>query len=127
MEINFLSCLTIFLASILSAMGLGGGSLLMLCFVFFFDLPQKDAQMLNLLLFLPSTAIALLFHRKNHLLRQDLLRTNLPAGMIGAILGSFLGLWINSRLLRKIFGIFLLLMAVQELKNLLKKTPPSKA
>lgn len=131
MEINLLSCLMIFFSSLLGAMGLGGGSLLMLCLVLFTDLPQGEAQALNLFLFLPTAAIALLLHYKHHLLRQDLLRSVLFPGIVGALIGSFFGSMTEADFLRKIFGIFLLLMAVRELKNLWnekqQKTPPPKA
>lgn len=131
MEINLFSFLMIFLTSLLAAMGLGGGSLLMLCLVFFTDLSQPEAQALNLFLFLPTAAIALFLHRKNNLLRSDLLRAILPPGILGALIGSFLSSRIESTFLRKIFGLFLLLMALREFRTLWKekqqKTPPPKA
>ena len=131
MEINLFSFLMIFLTSLLAAMGLGGGSLLMLCLVFFTDLSQPEAQALNLFLFLPTAAIALFLHHKHNLLRSDLLRAILPPGILGALIGTFLSSRIESTFLRKIFGIFLLLMALREFRTLWKekqqKTPPPKA
>ena len=131
MEINLFSFLMIFLTSLLAAMGLGGGSLLMLCLVFFTDLSQPEAQALNLFLFLPTAAIALFLHRKHNLLRSNLLRAILLPGILGALIGSFFSSRIESTFLRKIFGIFLLLMALREFRTLWKekqqKTPPPKA
>lgn len=128
MEPGFLSFLLVFLASALGSMGLGGGSLLMLYLVLFTQVPQEEAQALNLLLFLPTAALAVLLHRKNKLLRSDILKKYLPSGIVGSILGSFLCGSLQSDLLRKIFGLFLLLMGLQELRQLWKnrqqKLPP---
>ena len=103
----------------------------MLCLVFFTNLSQPESQALNLFLFLPTAAIALFLHHKHNLLRSDLLRAILPPGILGALIGSFLSSRIESTFLRKIFGIFLLLIALREFRTLWKekqqKTPPPKA
>lgn len=124
MELNPITFLIIFLSSVLGAMGLGGGSLLMLWLIFFTDLPQDEAQALNLLLFLPTAASALLLHQKGKLLRSDLLKPLLSTGIIGAIIGSFLSTFVRSAFLRKVFGFFLLLMALRELYGLWQKKHP---
>ena len=69
MELHFFSILAVYAASVLGAMGLGGGSLLMLYLLFFTDLPQQEAQALNLFLFLPTAALSAVLHRKNVSLR----------------------------------------------------------
>ncbi|MBP1580771.1 MAG: sulfite exporter TauE/SafE family protein, partial [Oscillospiraceae bacterium] len=68
MEFNLHSLLLVFLASVLGSMGLGGGSLLLLYLMLFTDLPQAEAQAINLFLFLPTAAVAILLHKKNGLL-----------------------------------------------------------
>ena len=121
MEISLFSLLMVFLCSVLGAMGLGGGSLLMLYLVLFTELPQPEAQALNLFLFLPTAALALFLHRKNGLFRASALKKLLPAGITGAILGSGLGSFLDASLLQKIFGLFLLCMALRELHTLWKE------
>ena len=121
MEINLFSLLMIFLCSVLGAMGLGGGSLLMLYLALFTELPQTEAQALNLFLFLPTAALALFLHRKNGLFQASALKQLLPAGIVGAILGSGLGSFLNAQLLQKFFGLFLLCVALQELHTLWKE------
>lgn len=121
MEISLFSLLMVFLCSILGAMGLGGGSLLMLYLVLFTELPQPEAQAVNLFLFLPTAAFALFLHRKNGLFRAAALKQLLPAGVIGAILGSALGSVLNAHLLQKFFGLFLFCMALRELHTLWKE------
>lgn len=128
MEINIFSLLMIFLSSALGSMGLGGGSLLMLYLLFLTELPQQQAQMLNLFLFLPTAALGAFLHSKNKLLDLSALKKLLLPGIAGCIAGSFLGSALEGTLLRKLFAAFLLLMALKEFHSLWKehqqKTPP---
>lgn len=128
MEINFFSMLMIFLSSTLGAMGLGGGSLLMLYLLFFTELPQLEAQLLNLFLFLPTAAAAAFLHNKNQLLDKNLLKKMLLFGFVGSIIGSFLGSTLEEALLRKLFSAFLFWMSLREFHSLWKeghqKNPP---
>ena len=126
MELNLFSLLAVFAVSILGAMGLGGGSLLMLYLLFFTELPQQEAQALNLLLFLPTAAVSAFLHRKNGLLQNETLKCLLPAGIIGSLSGAILSCWLPADFLKKIFGVFLLLMGGKELFSLYKeqKLPP---
>ena len=55
---------------VLSAFGIGGGSLLLIYLTSFAALDQHQAQGINLLYFLPAAAAALPSHAKNGLLEQ---------------------------------------------------------
>ena len=44
MELHFFSILAVYAASVLGAMGLGGGSLLMLYLLFFTDYPNRKPK-----------------------------------------------------------------------------------
>ena len=57
-----------FFTGILSAWGIGGGTLLLLVMSLFLGVDQITAQGINLLYFLPTAAMALVQHRKNGLL-----------------------------------------------------------
>ena len=50
---------------ILSAWGVGGGTLLLLCMTLFLGVDQREAQAINLLFFLPTAGVSLIFHAKN--------------------------------------------------------------
>ena len=121
MELHFFSILAVYAASVLGAMGLGGGSLLMLYLLFFTDLPQQEAQALNLFLFLPTAALSAVLHRKNGLLQGKILKQMLPAGIIGSLIGAALSAWLPSHLLKKIFGLFLLFMGSKEALTLYRE------
>ena len=57
-----------FLAGVCASMGIGGGFVLMLYLTLFAGLAQKDAQLFNLLFFLPVAALALFQHKKSGLI-----------------------------------------------------------
>ena len=89
---------------ILSAWGVGGGTLLLLIMTLFLGVDQRTAQGINLLYFLPTAGAGLLFHRKSGLLDRDALRP--------AALAAWAATAIDTELLRKPFGIYLLVMGV---------------
>ena len=73
-----------FCTGILSAWGVGGGTLLLLLMTLFFGVAQADAMAINLLYFLPTAAMGLLYHRKNGLLDRAVLRSAVPWGTAAA-------------------------------------------
>ena len=72
-----------FCTGILSAWGVGGGTLLLLLMTLFLGVEQADAMAINLLYFLPTAAMGLLYHRKNGLLERAVLHTAAPWGTAG--------------------------------------------
>ena len=62
---------------LLSGLGIGGGTLLMVWMTGVAALPQQTAQGINLLYFLPSAACALFFHIRNRLIRWDIVQIGL--------------------------------------------------
>ena len=104
-------------AGILSAWGVGGGTLLLLIMTLFLGVDQTTAQGINLLYFLPTAGISLLFHRKNGLLEKNAIRQTLPAGVITAAAAAWLATAVDVTLLRKPFGLFLLYSGVMMLRQ----------
>ncbi len=110
-------------AGILASWGVGGGTLLLIVLTLLLDVPQRTAQSINLLFFLPTAAAALLVHRKHGFLRKDLLRRLIPTGSVFAALTAFLAPRLDTDLLRRPFGILLLFAAVSLLRQ--NRKPPS--
>ena len=112
---------------ILSAWGIGGGTLLLLCMTLFFGLEQQTAQAINLLYFLPTAGISLFAHQKNGFLDREALRAAAPLGTLCALGAAFLTTALDSAALRKPFGLFLLYAGASILlerpENGSKKTP----
>ena len=67
MKVWLIPLLAGFGTGILSAWGVGGGTLLLLIMTLFLGVDQQAAQGINLLYFLPTAALALVSHGKNGL------------------------------------------------------------
>ena len=105
------------LTGILSGFGIGGGTILMIYLTAFVAFPQKIAQGINLLYFIPTAAAALILHSKHHQLKWNAV---LPAALCGCATAagfSFLAMGMDLTLLRRLFGVFLLFTGISELKK----------
>ena len=102
---------------ILSAWGVGGGTLLLLIMTLFLGVEQTAAQGINLLYFLPTAGVSLFFHRKNGLLDKNAIRQAVPAGLAAAAAGALLATAVDVTLLRRPFGVFLLYSGVMMLRQ----------
>ncbi len=100
---------------ILSGMGVGGGTLLMVWLTAVEQLPQREAQGINLLYFLPTAMVALYFHWKNHVLKLKVILPAILAGLLTAVPIAWFARDMDTGLLGKIFGGFLILVGIKEL------------
>ena len=100
---------------ILSAWGVGGGTLLLLCMTLFLGVDQSTAQGINLLYFLPTAGMGLYWHRKNGLLEKGVLRQAIPLGTVAAIAAAWIATSVDTAVFRKPFGVYLLLTGVMTL------------
>ena len=97
---------------VISGFGIGGGSLLMIYLTAVASVEQKAAQGINLLYFLPTAGASLLLHAKNRFLKLQIV---IPAALCGCASGAlcaWLSVGIDSGILRKIFGVFLLAVGI---------------
>ena len=111
--------LGIALAGILSgmagAMGLGGGTVLLLYLTLFAGVDQLTAQGINLIFFLPIAVLALVLHGKNGLIAwKDAVAIAL-LGLAGAAAGTLLSGMIDGAVLQKLFAVGLLFIGFREL------------
>ena len=100
---------------ILSGFGVGGGTLLLIYMTSLAGVEQDLAQGINLLYFLPTAATALVCHRKNGYLRREAARPAILWGLAGTALAAWLATALDVAVLRKCFGVFLLLVGFHEL------------
>lgn len=115
MHASLFSFLAVFLASSAAAMGLGGGTVLLLYLSFFSSLGQVQMQAMNLLLFLPAAALSLYFHRKNGLICTSVLLPCILGGVLGGVGGSVLSNRLDPGFTRRAFAVFLLAIGLREL------------
>ena len=99
-------------ASIISAWGVGGGTLLLLVMTLFLGVDQRTAQGVNLLFFLPTAASALVCHWRGGYLDKPTLQRAVPWAGIAALLGAWAATALDVAVLRKPFGIYLLLSGI---------------
>lgn len=100
---------------ILSGFGVGGGSLLLIYMTSFAGVPQNLAQGINLLYFLPTAGAALPAHFKNGYVEKAALAPAILAGLAGTALAAWAATSIDTQLLRRCFGAFLLVIGLREL------------
>lgn len=103
------------LTGVLSGYGVGGGTLLMIYLTAVTGMEQAAAQGINLVYFLPCSAAALVSHIKNRLVDQSVAVPAIAAGVVTTPLAALLATSMDTSLLKKCFGGFLLLVGVYEL------------
>ena len=99
-------------AGLISAWGVGGGTLLLLVMTLFLGVEQRTAQGINLLFFLPPAASALWCHWKGGFLDKPTLKAAVPFALAAALAGAWMATAMDTGVLRKPFGVYLLLSAV---------------
>ena len=100
---------------ILSGLGVGGGSLLMVWLTLVVGMEYTSAKTLNLLFFLPSAIIATLFRWKQCRIPFNIVIPGAIAGCIFAAVFAYLGQRFDTTLLKRLFGILLLVTGIREL------------
>lgn len=100
---------------VLSGFGIGGGSLLLIYMTNFAGVAQNAAQGINLLYFLPTAGAALPSHIKNGYIERAALLPAILAGLAGIAVAAWAATGMDVELLRKCFGVYLLIIGVREL------------
>lgn len=99
----------------LAGIGVGGGSLLMMWLTLVLGMAHAQARLLNLLFFLPSALVACLFRWKQGSLDIHKILPAVIAGCIAAGVGSWISIYLDMNLLKKLFGGLLILTGIREL------------
>lgn len=112
--------LTGLVAGLLGGMGMGGGTLLIPALTTIFGLEQKFSQTINLVAFIPMAVVALVIHAKNRLV--SLKGTSFLAvfALIFSVGSSFLEKLVSGSVQKKVFGLFLILLALWQLREMQK-------
>ena len=102
-------------SGIIAGMGVGGGSSLVPMLAVFTTLSQQEIQGINLVVFIPASAAALIVHIKNKSIDFSLARPLIIYGLLGAAAGAFAALCLDGAVLRKIFAFFILFIGIFQL------------
>lgn len=99
-------------SGVIAGMGMGGGTLLIPILSIFLGVEQRNAQGINLIVFVPMSIVALIIHCKNKLVDFKVGIPIMLSGILSSVLGSLLATTISNDILKKLFGGFLLLVGV---------------
>ena len=110
-----------FISGIVSGTGMGGGTILILCLSIFLGINQKTAQATNLIFFIPTSIAAIYITMKQKNINIKLAKQIIFWGIIGTIIGALIAQKINVTVLKKMFGIFLAIIAIHEIYLLIKE------
>ncbi len=99
----------------LSGLGVGGGSLLILWLTLVLSIPAATARGINLAFFLPGALVSSLFRWKQKKLKLSVVIPGAVSGCIAAVICTWIGLNIDVEVLKKGFGVLLLVTGLREL------------
>ncbi len=100
---------------LLSGLGIGGGSLLMLWLTVILHKDPTVARSINLLFFIPSALVACAIRYRKSELNLKTPTPAILAGCVCAVLGTFIGIYVDTELLKKIFGFLLIGASIREI------------
>ncbi len=104
-----------FLTGVISGFGIGGGTLLIIYLTMFLSVEQRTAQFVNLLYFIPTAVGSMIPHIKNRRIDWKKLLPTAVSGVVFAIIASYVANKIDTSLLKRIFGLFLIYIGIREL------------
>ncbi len=109
------------ISGIVTGLGMGGGTILILLLSLFMNMEQHIAQATNLIFFIPTSLSAILINLKQKNVDKKLAITISFYGIIGAVVGAKISENISSQNLRKYFAIFILIIAIHEVYKFYKE------
>lgn len=108
------------ISGIVSGLGMGGGTILILIFTIFLNIEQHIAQATNLIFFIPTAIIAIYINKKQKLLDMKTGMIIGISGIFGAVIGSIISNKLDSQNLKRYFGIFLVIITIYEIYSYIK-------
>lgn len=104
-----------FCAGLLGGMGMGGGTILIPVLTIFLGVEQHVAQSANLIAFLPMALFSLQVHKERGLLKTDGVWSVVIPAVLTSVLGGLAAVFLPGKVLKKLFGAFLIGLAVKGL------------
>lgn len=108
-------------SGVFSGVGMGGGTILIFLLTTFARLDQHIAQATNLVYFVPTAISAIIVNYRDKNIDIKLAKHISIYGIIGAIIGALISVNLDVQRLKKIYGIFLAIIAIHEIYTLLKE------
>ena len=108
------------LSGIVAALGMGGGTILILLLGIFTSIEQHFIQGTNLVVFIPTSIVAIIVNLKNKNIYLKSAIIISIFGILGAIIGANISINMDVKILKKAFGIFLAIIAIHEIYTIVK-------
>ncbi len=102
-----------FFSGLLGGMGMGGGTILIPALTVLLGVEQHLAQSANLIAFLPMAAFSLGVHKKSVNLKTEGVLPLVLSALLTGVLGSIVAAFLPAAALKKLFGAFLIALAVK--------------
>lgn len=112
---NIAALLAGLLSGIIGGMGLGGGAVLIIYLTVFNNIPQLQAQGINLLFFIPIAIVAVIIYAFKKQIKWGIAIPIAIGGILGAVGGFFLTDFIGGNFTAKLFGGFLVALGIKEI------------
>ncbi|MBO5845432.1 MAG: sulfite exporter TauE/SafE family protein [Clostridia bacterium] len=106
-----------FFIAALSGLGVGGGGLFVVFLTLFTNTPQITAQGINLLFFLFSAGSSICIHLSRRQIFGSAIIIMALFGILGSVCGAMLSSIAPQSLLRKAFGVMLVISGMLSLKK----------
>ena len=113
-------------SGIVTGIGMGGGTILILLLSIIWKYDQHIAQATNLIFFIPTSIISIIVNLKEKNINIKLAVILSVSGIIGAIIGAYIGINIDVNKLKKCFAMFLIIIAIHEVYSLYNEYIKSK-
>ena len=107
-------------SGIVGGLGMGGGTVLILFLSLFLEVEQHVAQATNIIFFVPTAIAAIIVNLKQKNINFKIGIPICLGGILGAFIGACISMLMNMSLLRKCFGIFLILIAIYQTYEYIK-------
>ena len=107
------------ISGIVTALGMGGGTILILLLNIFTKLDTHLIQGINLMFFIPTAILTCVLNWKRQLFDFKISKKIICSGILGSIFGCVLSFKIENTNLKKYFGVFLILIAIYEIYELI--------
>jgi uncharacterized membrane protein YfcA len=123
MTIALLIVVGLLAGTVAAALGVGGGIVFVPALVVLLDFTQHEAQGTSLAVIIPTALIATVVHARHG--RVDW-RAALPValgGAVGALAGASVALRLDGELLRRLFAVLLVVLAIRMLLRTRRPSP----
>lgn len=109
------------ISGVITGTGMGGGTILIALLTLVNSMEQHVAQATNLVFFIPTSIVAIFMNIKDKNVDLKLASIISGVGIIGAIIGANISMNVDVTILKKCFGYFLAIIAINEIYSMIKQ------